>query len=118
MQISKKEIIDRYDLYSKVAPDRYIYIRINKGMYGLKQAALLAYLNLKKYLETHGYHPVVGTVGLWKHKTKPTKNFAYAWMTLASSTSQKQMLNIFLIAWQPSTILQLIGRENIIVALL
>lgn len=34
-------------------------------MYGLKQAALLAYLNLKALLAPSGYHPVVGTIGLW-----------------------------------------------------
>ena len=39
-------------------------------MYGLKQAALLAYEQLKTYLEPHGYAPVLGTVGLWTHKTK------------------------------------------------
>ena len=40
-------------------------------MYGLKQAALLAYQNLKQLLEPSGYAPVVGTVGLWKHATRP-----------------------------------------------
>ena len=36
-------------------------------MYGLKQAALLAYNNLKENLRPHGYAPVPGTIGLWKH---------------------------------------------------
>ena len=39
-------------------------------MYGLKQAALLAYNNLKDSLEPHGYSPIVGTVGMWEHKTR------------------------------------------------
>ena len=41
-------------------------------MYGLKQAAILAYDNLKTNLQPFGYSPVVGTVGLWKHATRPT----------------------------------------------
>ena len=37
------DIIKRYNLDSIVHND-YIYMRIVKGMYGLKQAAILAYL--------------------------------------------------------------------------
>ena len=40
-------------------------------MYGLKQAAILAYQHIKNTLQPHGYYPVIGTVGLWKHKTRP-----------------------------------------------
>ena len=40
-------------------------------MYGLKQAAILAYERLKATLQRFGYHPVIGTVGLWKHMTRP-----------------------------------------------
>ena len=42
-------------------------------MYGLKQAALLAYNHLKENLAQDGYYPIIGTLGLWKHKTRPTK---------------------------------------------
>ena len=58
------------DLENKKTEDGYIYIHIKKGMYGLKQAALLAYKKLKQHLEPHGYAPVIGTIGLWTHKTK------------------------------------------------
>ena len=40
-------------------------------MYGLKQAAILAYDYICQNLEPAGYHPVPGTVGLWKHTTRP-----------------------------------------------
>ena len=56
-----------------VTTDGYICIQIKKGMYGLKQAALLAYNNLKNQLQPHGYYPVQGTVGLWMHETRKTK---------------------------------------------
>ena len=42
-------------------------------MYGLKQAAILAYENLVKNLAKHGYRPIKHTVGLWEHDTRRTK---------------------------------------------
>jgi hypothetical protein len=42
-------------------------------MYGLKQAALLAYQHLVNQLAPHGYHPCPYTTGLWEHDTRPTK---------------------------------------------
>ena len=67
------DIRQRYKLDDKVTATGYIYIKIKKGMYGLKQAAILAYNNLKANLAQHGYTPVVGTVGMWKHDTRRTK---------------------------------------------
>jgi hypothetical protein len=42
-------------------------------MYGLKQAALLAYEHLIKCLEPHGYRPMKHTLGMWEHISRPTK---------------------------------------------
>ena len=39
-------------------------------MYGLKQAAILAYDYVKKNLAPFGYHPIPGTIGLWRHRTR------------------------------------------------
>ena len=39
-------------------------------MYGLKQATLLGYENLKKNLKPHGYYPIPHTDGLWKHQSR------------------------------------------------
>ena len=47
------------------------YCKIKKGMYGLKQASLLAYNFLKEKLAPHGYHPIPHTIGLWKHDVRP-----------------------------------------------
>ena len=41
-------------------------------MYGLKQAAILAYDNLQANLKPFGYAPVIGTVGIWQYSTRPT----------------------------------------------
>ena len=64
------DIRQRYNLDKKVTASGHIYIKIKKGMYGLKQAAILAYQHLKSTLEPYGYYPVTGTVGLWAHKTR------------------------------------------------
>ena len=43
-----------------------------KGMYGLKQAGLIAWEQLVRNLAPHGYHPVTHTTGLWIHKPTGT----------------------------------------------
>ena len=48
-----EEIIHKYDLRNKVASYGYVYIQIKKGMYDLKQAAILAYEHLKVTLDPH-----------------------------------------------------------------
>lgn len=70
--IFPSEIIEKYNHDQLVAPDGYIYIKIKKGMYGLKEAAILTYDQLAGFLDTYGYHHVQGTAGLWKHTTKQT----------------------------------------------
>ena len=65
------DIMEQYKLKELVL-NNYVYIQINKGMYGLKQAALLAYQQLLKFLRPAGYSPIPNTVGMWKHDTRQT----------------------------------------------
>ena len=52
---------------------RRLYLHKNqKSMPGLKQAALLAYDHLKASLSPYGYNPILGTIGMWKHESRPT----------------------------------------------
>ena len=67
-----EEIRQQYNLYDLVEPDGYVYCEVRKGMYGLKQAARLAFDNLIKLLAPDGYYPVRESPGLWKHKTRST----------------------------------------------
>ena len=60
-----KEFIDAYDLNSK-ALNGYVYLEIQRGMYGLPQAGRIAYDLLKKRLAKHGYFETKAP-GLWKH---------------------------------------------------
>jgi hypothetical protein len=65
-----EEIIQKYNL-NALAFDGWVYIEIRKGMYGLKQAGLLANQLLQTRLAPFGYYPARHTPGLWLHKTRP-----------------------------------------------
>jgi len=62
----------QYNLYSLVDDNGYVYCEVRKGMYGLRQAARLAFDNLVINLEPDGYYPVRECPGLWKHTIRPT----------------------------------------------
>jgi hypothetical protein len=65
-----EEIVQKYNL-NDLAVDGWVYIEIRKGMYGLKQAGLLANQLLQTHLAPFGYYPARHTPGLWLHKTRP-----------------------------------------------
>jgi hypothetical protein len=64
------EIVQKYNL-NDLAVDGWVYIEIRKGMYGLKQAGILAKQLLQTPLAPFGYYPARHTPGLWLHKTRP-----------------------------------------------
>ena len=66
LTIIPQEIIDHYNLHS-LQVDNWVYIKITKGMPGLKQAGKLANDRLIKHLHPYGYAPVKHTPSLWKH---------------------------------------------------
>jgi hypothetical protein len=70
LTIIPQEIIDKYKLMDKEKNGK-VYIRIDKGMYGLPQAGRLANNLLVTRLAPHGYRPCTHTHGLWQHDTKP-----------------------------------------------
>jgi hypothetical protein len=65
-----QETIDKYDLI-ELARDGKVYIEIQKGMYGLPQAGILANELLQRNLSKDGYRPTQHTHGLWKHEICP-----------------------------------------------
>jgi hypothetical protein len=67
---SPEEIINKYNL-NALAVDGWVYIEIRKGMYGLKQARLLANQLLQTCLEPFGYYPARYTQGILSHKPRP-----------------------------------------------
>jgi hypothetical protein len=67
-----EEIVQHYNLQDKVDDKGFVYIRIDKGMYGLPQAGALANQLLQQRLAPYGYSPVRHTPGYWRHESKPT----------------------------------------------
>ena len=87
-----EDIRQKYNIDSIINKDGYVYCRVNRGLYGLKQAAKLAREQLIKHLEPYGYSPTKQAPNIWAHKTKPTKfclcvdDFGikyFVWMILA-----------------------------------
>jgi hypothetical protein len=64
------DITEKYDL-KRLAVNGWVYLEIRKGVYGLKQAGLLANQLLQKRLTYFGYYPARHMPGLWLHNTKP-----------------------------------------------
>ena len=70
VEIIPEEIMREYELHKLVHNGR-VYLEVQKGMYGLPQAGILANKLLTKGLATKGYRPCRHTPGLWKHKWQP-----------------------------------------------
>ena len=68
-----QDIREKYNINNIIHTDGYVYCNIKRGMYGLKQAARLAYDSLKKYLASHGYYPDKIATNIWSHTTRKTK---------------------------------------------
>jgi hypothetical protein len=61
------EIIQEYRLHKLLDSKGHALGCVQKGMYSLPQASMLANKLLKKRLAPHGYHKCIHTPGLWKH---------------------------------------------------
>ena len=57
--------------YSRLARNEQVYIKIKKGAYRLKQAAMLAYINLINNLKKDGYSLIPHTDKYWHHEKYP-----------------------------------------------
>ena len=64
------DIWQQYNLEA-IAHNGFVYVEINRSMYGLPQAGQLANDELVPYLATHGYHQCKRTPGLFVHTTRP-----------------------------------------------
>ena len=70
LDLIPQEFRNEYNLDAK-AKDGYVFMEIQKGMYGLPQAGILANKLLKKRLAKKGYFELPHTPGLWKHDSRP-----------------------------------------------
>ena len=78
--------------------DGWVYLKIVKVMYGLKQEGIIANMELTKHLDKFGYYPVQHTPGLWIHKMHATiftlvvDNFAIKYATKQDAEHLLQVL--------------------------
>ena len=92
LRLIPREIMDQYRLEDFQEPDGHVYFEVSKGMYGLPQAGIIAYKQLKKHLQPHGYKPSCHTQGLWTHLSKPIRfclvvdNFGVKYCSVADAT--------------------------------
>ena len=67
-----KELRALYNIDELVDSDGYVYCEVKLGMYGLKQAAILAFNQLKGRLKAKGYKQLQESDGIWEHSTRKT----------------------------------------------
>ena len=72
LKIIPQEIIDAYDLKALVDDHGWIYMHIEKGMYCLNQAGIIANQELVRRMAPFGYHLVKQTPGLLVHNSRKT----------------------------------------------
>ena len=53
------------------ARDGFVFLEIQRAVWGLPQAGILANKLLRKRLKLHGYYECTNTPGLWRHTTRP-----------------------------------------------
>ena len=64
-------IIEQYNLKALETKDGYVLVRIERGMYGLPQAGIIAQELLEKRLNAKGYRQSEITPGFWTHDWRP-----------------------------------------------
>ena len=81
-----QEVLNEYDI---IFNDRdFTYVEIRRGVYGLKEAGVIAFDQLIQKLKRFGYEPMLQTPGLWRHTSrKPLSHSALT--TSASINCQK-----------------------------
>jgi hypothetical protein len=67
LDILPQEIMDKYDVTNIADANGWVYVEIQKGMYGLPQAGMLANKLLEKRLAIRGYYQCQHMPGLWCH---------------------------------------------------
>ena len=65
-----QEIKNEYGFF--ISANGHVYLEICEGMYGIKEASVLAFNQLFKSLAPHVYKPMLHSTGMWRHCTLKT----------------------------------------------
>jgi hypothetical protein len=71
LELFPQDIIDEYDLTSKVDHNGNVHCEVRQGMYGLPQAGIIAQELLEEQLKIAGYTQSKFTPGYWKYEWRP-----------------------------------------------
>ncbi len=71
IEFFSQDNINKYALRDKVDPDGNVFCKVQRGMYGLPQAGIIAQDLLTKRLHKAGYHQSTITPGYWRHDWHP-----------------------------------------------
>ena len=71
LDLFPQDIIDEYDLTSKVDQNGNVHCEVRRGMYGLPQSGIMAKELLEERLQKAGYKQSKLTPGYWKHEWQP-----------------------------------------------
>jgi hypothetical protein len=81
-------------------PDRWVYIKVSRGMYGLPQAGSLGHNLLEQRLNKEGYFQSQIVPALWRHESKPIQfvlvvdNFGIKYLKNEDLDQSKRSRNI------------------------
>ena len=71
LSLIPQDVIDKYNLMDKQI-NRFIHVRVYKGMYGLFRSGIIAHTALKEHLCPFRYEPAPTTSVLWRHNMNGT----------------------------------------------
>ncbi len=71
LNLFPQDIIDEYDLTNKVDQNGNVHYEVQRGMYGLPQAGIIAQELLGERLKKAGYTQSKLTPRYWKHEWQP-----------------------------------------------
>ena len=66
-----QDVKDHYNLEELVDAKGFVYVRCERGVYGLPHAGIIAQQLLEERLEKHGYRQSQHTPGFWRHDWRP-----------------------------------------------
>ena len=78
--IIPQDIINEYNL-TDISHKGKVYIKIQKGVYGLQKYEIISHDRFKNNLEKHGYKPITFNPLLWTHKYRLISS-TFIFMTL------------------------------------
>ena len=71
IELFPEDIIQEYNLHNKVDATGNVHCKVQRGMYGLPQAGIIAQELLEERLLKAGYCQSKVTPGYWKHDWRP-----------------------------------------------